>query len=358
VPSIRPVRNQRGMESPRGKFAVKSTEIENSVHRVELDEGKGGRLSCVLTITLEEGNPWVSKTAEYSFEVAGDGRQHKFDFGPKIPIQSTINNTISVVLLNSGTTVSVRARFASQKPTTKDAETAWFALDVEYARILERLATFANLPAVPYRDFNQITTDVLTRSGHEQELYKYDDTVLGRKLRITFRWNTAEAPQAAERVTSSEVNTLRCMLAMSDDQRQVTQSYLLTTPSPYRQSEAGNQATIIGSFTSGVQIPVETQINNTKSIQYIGQGVGAELIVPRKAAPSSPVRFDMPIHVHYQRLRERAFVAQAEIPYTESVDFEGEPKLAEGQQGRIFESVEAIRGKTFTAKLSWHGETP
>ena len=102
---------------------------------------------------------------------------------------------------------------------------------------------------------------------------------------------------------------------------------------------------------------METQINNTKSIQYIGQGVGAEITAPRKAAPGSSEYFDIPMRVHYQRLRERAFAAQAEIPYTESVEFEAAPKLAERQEADIFQSSEGIRGKTFKAGMSWHRET-
>jgi hypothetical protein len=329
-----------------------------SGNNVELEEGHGGTLACVLRVTLEEGNPWVSKTAEYRFDLAGDGRAHEFDFGPKVPIQSTVNNVISVEFINSGTTVRAKARFVAGEPTAPTLLAAWFSLEIEYARILERLATFANLLAVPYRETNQVKTDVVLRSEDEQELYTYDDEVIGRKLRITLRWTVGETPDKAALLKAGASEKLRCTLLMTDAQRKIRQTYLLTTPSPYRGQVSGSSE--LGRFNSGVQIPVETEINNTKSIQYIGLGVGAELspLRPLPHASGLVSAFDIPLRVHYQRLRERAFVAKAEIPYSEDIDFEAQPRLDEGQGKSIFQSDDAIRGKSFNATISWHRETP
>ncbi|SRR6266446_8942691 len=49
----------------------------------ELEAGHGGVLRCTLRVTLEEGNPWNVKTAEYGFDIPGDGREYQFEFGSR-----------------------------------------------------------------------------------------------------------------------------------------------------------------------------------------------------------------------------------------------------------------------------------
>lgn len=67
---------------------------ENAGSRAEIEPSGAGRLACVLRLTIEEGSPATIKTAEYKFETPSDGRNYKFAFGTKVPVQMTINNTL------------------------------------------------------------------------------------------------------------------------------------------------------------------------------------------------------------------------------------------------------------------------
>jgi hypothetical protein len=319
----------------------------------ELEAGRGGALRCILTVTLEEGNPWTKKTAEYTFDIPGDGHRYAFDLGPKVPVQTSINTTISAEYIQSGTRIEARGRLVGENDSKAQPSIAWFELYIDYSRVLERLATFANLPSTPYREVNHLETSVVIRGDSQQELYTYDDGVVGRKLRIAFQWSLVEAPDMDKLLVPSLFDKLRCTLAVLDNKRSVRQTFLVATPSPYGDDTR--------SFISGVSIPVETVVNATKSIQYIDLGVGAHFRAVHVAGKSgvSDEIIQFPLYITYARLQERTFVAKAEMPYGDQVSAEVDVRLRENQEKTIFSAVEPIRGdRTFNATFSWRHEVP
>ena len=366
VPSLFAMQQGGGLETQKTKSTMASRSIGQAASvnsgQFEIEAGHGGRLHCILRVTLEEGNPWIIKTAEYAFDVPADGLAHSFDFGPKVPIQTTVNNVISTQFLNRGTTVATRARLVRNIEERASPSTAWFELHIEYSRVLERVATFASLPSAPYVETNNLNTYVLLGKDSEQELYAYDDSVIGRKLRITFKWAIETAPDSSrDLLAPAGFNTLRCTLTLADSKRSVTQSFLMTTPSPYYAPGSYGIRTFT-SGGSGVSIPVETDINQTKSIEYIWPRIGADFDPVNIIAPSGKSEetiIEFPFHVHYARLQERTFVTKAETPYSDQVNFDVDVTLREGQKRTIFSVNEPIRGgRTFTATFDWRRGAP
>lgn len=330
-------------------FGQERTAIEGSA-QAQSYPSQSGLLRISLRFLVQEA---AAKTGNYEFQIPADGSMHRLEFGSRIPIQTSINNTITQTYVSAGTLIEISARLVKKAEETDVKSYAWIELKVQYDRVLERLATFSSQPTASYIDTTQFDTALLVPEGMPAEVFGYSDEVVGRTLTATLSWSQIVPPQEGISNRPPSVETIRCLLSFTDQTSSGTRAVKQWIVIPVDGKDH--------SFLAGVRIPVSTSINNTISTQFVNISIGGTVRVfpstastPRLLVPQQ--RFA--VQVRYERLRERPFATRAELPYSESVNFEGFPRLTENQDEILYVADEAVRGKIFRARFSWQRWSP
>jgi hypothetical protein len=298
-----------------------------------------GLVECTLRFDLEEGVKPDRRTANYVFQIRADGVLQRFSLGKQVAIQTTINNSISTNFLNGGAAIGVSAHILPQSERV-----AWFTFDIEYNRLIERLATLPSYQNLPDIDTSQLKTEFAMAEGRTEQIFEYRDPAIGRKLSALFGWKMVSPPKTVDSFSPPASEKLRCMFRYLIGSNSIEYTFL-TSPD-------GKEHRVLW----GIEIPFETNVNNTSMITYVTVGVGAVI----RASQENPAAdygakpdFRFQISASYGRVLNRASSQKAEAPYVDRVEFNAFLASPEGKETLIFNGQDPVQGKNFEARFTW-----